>query len=94
MRSTTPQVPPRPVNVSQSVHAELVARHLVLSMPTRERPVIAQERRFFRERRAQERRVELPGMAGVPGLDRRAGERRFVAERRGGRFDRTATHRV
>lgn len=47
------------------VHPELVMRHLQL---------VGEQRQA--ERRSSERRVDVPGMAGVPGLDRRRGERR------------------
>jgi hypothetical protein len=83
-----PLDPPRPANVAPEVHAELVKRHWRLVSPER---AAARGRRFVRDdgeqrtgdRRRGDRRIEEPGMAGIPGLDRRGRfERRAVPGRR------------
>ena len=56
--------------IATPVHPELVERHLEL---------VGEQRRS--ERRREERRVELGGMAAVPGIDRRRKDRRKDARR-------------
>jgi hypothetical protein len=65
--------------VAREIHEALLERDAMLRGDP---PDVDRRGRFARERRRGDRRVELGGMAAVPGLDRRRGERRAGADRR------------